>query len=395
MRSTDECLPTECRDKISFNQRLRRYVLSLGQDIIHMVTNGRVKTPKHVALPLAIKHMTGSVEPVSLLNRFGHGLSRMHLCEVETAMCLDRLSMQETHHKYVPSNIVAGTFVTMCWDNIDFHEETLSGATTHCTNGIMVQRVADVAINKASNEPAKLTKRHARSLPPPAEADIDYVSGSRTDPTPQPDFTAHHLGPVTSGNYSLFLSVQDFLWVLARLTSSHSSIFGQLGEQEVPSWSAFNTAISSVEVRLSAVGYMPVISSSPTELGTVYTLLCKSIESARALGQDEVVVVLDQAIYSKAKEILWRHGSEFKPIVLRMGAFHATCTLLATIGKRFENSGLQDVMVESGVVGASSVASVLSGKHYNRAMRAHKVVFEAILRVLWSSFESVGRQLES
>ena len=38
-------------------------VLSLAQDIVSVVSHGRVKTPKHVALPMTIKHMTGSGQP--------------------------------------------------------------------------------------------------------------------------------------------------------------------------------------------------------------------------------------------------------------------------------------------------------------------------------------------
>ena len=52
-----------------------RLVLSLAQDFIHCATRGRKKIPKHLALPLAIKHMTGSTRVVTLLNRLGHGLS--------------------------------------------------------------------------------------------------------------------------------------------------------------------------------------------------------------------------------------------------------------------------------------------------------------------------------
>ena len=45
-----------------------RYVVSLGQDLIHAVSHGRIKTPKHVALPMAVKQLTGSGKVVTLLN---------------------------------------------------------------------------------------------------------------------------------------------------------------------------------------------------------------------------------------------------------------------------------------------------------------------------------------
>ena len=124
----------------------RRRVISFSQDLIHGVTHGCVKTPKHVALPMAVKHLTGSTQVINSLNRFGNGLSATQLSEVETGMA-EKLVQQQTQHGdvFVPSNINPSMFATFCWDNNDINEETLSGAgTTHCTNGIVIQHQAKV-----------------------------------------------------------------------------------------------------------------------------------------------------------------------------------------------------------------------------------------------------------
>ena len=51
--------------------REHRHVLSIAQDIIYCTTGGYVKTPKHVALelPMAVRHLTGSTQLVTILNR--------------------------------------------------------------------------------------------------------------------------------------------------------------------------------------------------------------------------------------------------------------------------------------------------------------------------------------
>jgi len=59
---------------------------------------------------------------------------------------------------------------------------------------------------------------------------------------------------------------------------------------------------------------------------------------------------------------------------------------LATIGKRFQDSGLEDILIESGVVAAGSINGVLSGHHYNRSMCTHKLMFEALHRTRWKAF---------
>lgn len=61
------------------------------------------------------------------------------------------------------------------------------------------------------------------------------------------------------------------------------------------------------------------------------------------LGLDDTVVALDQAIYVKALEVVWKHKEEFKTIVLLMGSFHVTCVFLSVIGKRLRDNGLRDI----------------------------------------------------
>ena len=71
---------------------VHRWILSLGQDLIHCVSRGRTKTPKHVLLPMKVKSLTGNAELVTLLNRFCHGLSYSQIEELETAIAGQQIS---------------------------------------------------------------------------------------------------------------------------------------------------------------------------------------------------------------------------------------------------------------------------------------------------------------
>ena len=62
-----------------------RHVLSIAQDLLHCVSRGRVKTPKHVVLPMTVRHLTRSSQLVGILNHLGHGLSNSQIQEVETS----------------------------------------------------------------------------------------------------------------------------------------------------------------------------------------------------------------------------------------------------------------------------------------------------------------------
>ena len=62
--------------------------------------------------------------------------------------------------------------------------------------------------------------------------------------------------------------------------------------------------------------------------------------------------------------------------------------LFAVIGKRFGDAGLRDLSDESGVIADGSIAGVLDGKKYNRAIGLPKLVYEALLSFVWSGFEA-------
>ena len=47
---------------------------------------------------------------------------------------------------------------------------------------------------------------------------------------------------------------------------------------------------------------------------------------------------------------------------------------------------LQDIMIESGILTPGSVKAVLTGKQYNRCIRVHKVIYEAMQRLRYLAF---------
>ncbi|CAM1326887.1 Uncharacterised protein r2_g3585 [Pycnogonum litorale] len=70
-----------------------------------------------------------------------------------------------------------------------------------------------------------------------------------------------------------------------------------------------------------------------------------------------------------------------------MGNFHTICNFMSSIGKMFGDAGLRDVAVESGVIAEGSINRVLEGKQYNRAVRLHKLMYEALMRLIWKGFQ--------
>ena len=76
---------------------------------------------------------------MSLLNRFGHGLSKSQLYAIEAGKAEKMLQQQQQQIAFVPSNITGSSFAHFCFDKNDINEETLTGGRKHCTNGIALQ----------------------------------------------------------------------------------------------------------------------------------------------------------------------------------------------------------------------------------------------------------------
>ena len=81
----------------------------------------------------------------------------------------------------------------------------------------------------------------------------------------------------------------------------------------------------------------------------------------------------------KAKVIQWRMPDKFKDIIIRMGGFHMALNFMAVIGKLYSGSGLEDLLIESGIYNECTVTKVVHGKSYNRGVRTWKLVFEAMM----------------
>ena len=69
-----------------------------------------------------------------------------------------------------------------------------------------------------------------------------------------------------------------------------------------------------------------------------------------------------------------------------MGGFHITLNFLSVIGKKFEESGIEDLLTESGVYGSNTSLVLLKGKSYNRGVRGHKLIMEALFRLRREAF---------
>jgi hypothetical protein len=95
---------------------------------------------------------------------------------------------------------------------------------------------------------------------------------------------------------------------------------------------------------------------------------------------------MDLAAAKIAYDIKWQKPELFSDVIVNLGAFHIMCSYLGALGKMMAGSGFEDVLIEAGLCASGSIAKVMSGKHYNRAMRVHQLVMESMERLLVQAF---------
>ena len=271
--------------KVTLSDIYNRLVISIAHDLLHCVSGGRVKTPKHVVLPLTVRHLTRSSQLVEILNHFGHSLSNSVIQEVETSMVERQIAQAVDGYVYIPPKIQSHVPVVMCWDNNDINEETLSGhGTTHCTNGIVIQRTVQQAANAPAAHPCRPRGKRKRSFTPQPCTILQYNAGQRCVPGTMAipdDELRFPESPVSETEAQL----KDSAWCILRCRNDNDdTLLGPTCPQVVPGWSGFNAAASKTIPVPSVCGYCPVIEASPTQLSTVYTLLKRSVQMSRKLG---------------------------------------------------------------------------------------------------------------
>ena len=92
------------------------------------MTHGKIKTPKSILFPYAIKSLTNNTELINITHKYGHGTSYTITEELDTEYALLQLNQrEETGGVVLSEGCKERELAIVVPDNIDKNEETLSG----------------------------------------------------------------------------------------------------------------------------------------------------------------------------------------------------------------------------------------------------------------------------
>lgn len=117
----------------------------------------------------------------------------------------------------------------------------------------------------------------------------------------------------------------------------------------------------------------------------MYTAIKNFVNLCLSLNKNTAVLSCDMSIYLIAKKIQ-QSTEEFQELILRIGTFHLQKNFLRCLGQYIEGSGLDSILIEANVYGSNTLAAILKGTQYNRGIRAHKLMYEALRSIQFSLF---------
>jgi len=365
----------------NLSDRVVRLSTSFAEDICSAATASKWKMPKHLLLGIAVHHLTGSAEMLTILNRFGHCTNYSAVLELETAMA-NAVMLQDS---ILPSNISVtnNKFSHTCWDNFDILEETPSGSgTTHTTHGIIIQELCDPSLSSTSTVQAENTFKNAsrsRSLKYSEKGIADYICKKRVEPSSVTCTNAQCVDQELLQQSRL----QECVWTVCRSLANAA--------MTVPEWSGWVSQMSTVQTAaLSCIGYMTPIFQPITDYATVRECLVRSLKASAELQQRFTFVTMDLAAARIAYDVIFESAggsrSDLSNVIIHIGPFHTMCAYMGAIGHMIAGSGFEEIVIESGVCASGSIDRVMSGKHYNRALRVHQRVLEALERLMIAEF---------
>ena len=89
-------------------------------------------------------------------------------------------------------------------------------------------------------------------------------------------------------------------------------------------------------------------------------------------------LVADLPTYKDILSLKSENPEIFQDIIAIIGTFHQQMSCIYAVYKRFQGSGMEEVLVSAGVLAGGSVEKARKGKHYRRAVRSILLWREAL-----------------
>ncbi|KAJ8894564.1 hypothetical protein PR048_007227 [Dryococelus australis] len=269
----------------------------------------------------------------------------------------------------------------MC--NFDYQAQTISGiGGSHDTVLVVFQNVTENVMGCDDSEHRRLEKKEKlffHSLLPCQE--LKYFKKQALRGEINNDFVVaqkpDHILPSSSERE------QDMVWTLCRY---HTSLHNVPEECDIPTWSAFNSILSSVDIPQMTTAFTPILPHPATEFSAIYTCMKNYQDCLAIVNQNTGSLCAYVGVNRIAQEIQLLRPEEFSKLFLGLGGFHSSKEFMTCLGKYLAGCGFGNILIETETFGPNVMDIVLAGKHYSCAMRGFSMLAVALERLLLKVF---------
>lgn len=180
------------------------------------------------------------------------------------------------------------------------------------------------------------------------------------------------------------IQIKDLTWLASRICDDEV-------DPSVPDWRAMNEAMSIVDPPVTTMVMLPILQAPAGDNDTIITVTNCFIAISKHMRQKYTIIMANQLLYSRSKEICWSN-SKFDNVIFVMGGLHICFNFLKPISQHISNAGLDDLWTESGAYATKTTETMLDGKAYYQAVRAHMLTCEALQHIKWSMFKTIAHQ---
>ena len=163
---------------------------------------------------------------------------------------------------------------------------------------------------------------------------------------------------------------------LARTNNAGHNI--QVPDQKVGGFTGFQAKIQGNVTKSSAHYFLTF--PKPPQKSVVHEVMCRMVSAAVAKSMPFIQLVGDQPVYALMVQLKNENQATFELILPVLGPFHTQLSFISAINKRFQGSGLSDILVAADIIAEGSVDQALRGKHYNRSIRCLTLMYEVLMR---------------
>ena len=162
------------------------------------------------------------------------------------------------------------------------------------------------------------------------------------------------------------------------------------------SWAAYHVQQQSTPVRPKAkIALLPLFHENANSVAMIKHAITIIKETTEHLNPGQIpVVVMDQPLFSLAKQIQWTwpHLSE-EHFVVMLGALHIEMAMGNMLGKWLDGSGWSSALIEAGVAISGRTAALLSASHVKCSRYAHQVTVASLYFLQNSAHHSYCKEL--